>query len=145
AGRRRRGGHPRPGAAGRPSADLEARAHPVGVVALLGAVGLGLQDVAEQHVAAGSQREGAGAVLLGGNGSISPTNAPLGSFSSSTVPSAASGSLAGSSARTTTSSWASAPVLSASRVTVPAGTSARAGATDHSLSSTAMVASLEPA
>src|SRR5215208_5600838 len=82
---------------------------------------------------------------LAGKGSTSPTNAPSGSLSSSTVPSAASGSLAGSSARTTTSSCASAPALLASKVTVPAGTSARAGSTDHSLSSTVMVASLEPA
>src|SRR5918992_1642866 len=69
-------------------------------------------------------------------------SAPEGSLASSTVPSAARGSLAGSAARTTTSSWASAPVLRVSKVIVPAGTSARAGITIHSLSSTAMVASL---
>src|SRR6266508_5686965 len=54
----------------------------------------------------------------------------------STVPSPDRGSVAGSSARTTTSSWASTPTLAASKAIVPGFTLAGSGATVHSESST---------
>src|SRR6266508_3945936 len=78
---------------------------------------------------------------LAGKGSTSPTKAPAGSFASSTVPSPDRGSVAGSSARTTTSSWASTPTLAASKAIVPGFTLAGSGATVHSESSTVTLVS----
>ena len=65
--------------------------------------------------------DGTGVRNVDGTQAASGGGTASGSFSSSTVPSAARGRLAGSAARTTTSLWASWPVLRASKVTVPAG------------------------
>src|ERR671919_3165504 len=80
-----------------------------------------------------------------GKASISPMKVPAGSCSSSTIPSSFVGSASTSSARTTTTSWASSPLFVAANVMVPAGTSLAATSIDHSSSVTSTVVSADDA